>query len=97
MYQWAMSNLETLFENLDKLPSEKLKDQAARGLVRYNQETKALNSQQMEHVASFLPEGYVDPYNSMRRVNWEWRDMVDQQVQVIFLDNGKMRERVTTE
>lgn len=97
MYQWAMSNPETLFENLDKLPSDKLKDQAARGLVRYNQETKALNSKQMEHVASFLPEGYIDPYNSMRRVNWEWRDMVDQQVQVIFLDNGKMRERVTTE
>ncbi len=97
MYQWAMSNPETLFENLDKLPSDKLKDQAARGLVRYNQETKALNSQQMEHVASFLPEGYVDPYNSMRRVNWEWRDMVDQQVHMIFLDNGKMRERITTE
>lgn len=97
MYQWAMSNPETLFENLDKLPSDQLKDQAARGLVRYNQETKALDSQQMEHVASFLPEGYVDPYNNMRRVNWEWRGMVDQQVQMIFLDNGTMRERVSNE
>lgn len=97
MYQWAMSNPETLFENLDKLPSDQLKDQAARGLVRYNQETKALDSQQMEHVASFLPEGYVDPYNNMRRVNWEWRGMVDQQVQMIFLDNGTMRERISNE
>ena len=97
MYQWAMHNPETLFEALEKLPSDQLRDMAARGLVRYNADTKALSSEQMEHVGSFLPDGYVDPYSDtrqMRRMSSEW---LDQQVQVIFIDGGAMRERVVPE
>ncbi len=86
MYQWAMHDPETLFDNLETLPSEQLKDQAARGLVRYNDETKALNSEQMERLASYLPEGYVDPYNRVTRMDGEMREWFDQQVQVIFVD-----------
>ena len=87
MYQWAMSEPETLFSSLENLPSDQLKDQAARGLVRYNQDTKALSSEQMEHVASFLPDGYVDPYsNGVRRMEIDTSKWLDQQVQVIFLD-----------
>ena len=92
MYQWAMTNPETLFDNLETLPSEQLKDQAARGLVRYNNETKALNSEQMERVASYLPEGYVDPYNRVGRMDVEMRDWFDQQVRVIFDDAVRQRE-----
>lgn len=92
MYQWAMHDPETLFDNLETLPSEQLKDQAARGLVRYNNETKALNSEQMERVASYLPEGYVDPYNSVRRMDGEIRDWFDQQVQVIFVDTRQQED-----
>lgn len=97
MYQWAMHNPETLFESLEKLPSDQLRDMAARGLVRYNSETKALSSEQMEHVGSFLPEGYVDPFGNarqMRRMSSEW---LDEQVQIIFIDNGAIRERVVPE
>lgn len=93
MYQWAMTDPETLFDKLETLPSEQLKDQAARGLVRYNGETKALNSEQMERVASYLPEGYVDPYNRVGRMEGEMREWFDQQVQVIFID----RQRGTKE
>lgn len=92
MYQWAMTDPETLFDKLETLPSEQLKDQAARGLVRYNDETKALNSEQMERVASYLPEGYVDPYNRVRRMDGEMRDWFDQQVQVIFVDTIRQEE-----
>ena len=92
MYQWAMTNPETLFDNLETLPSEQLKDQAARGLVRYNNETKALNSEQMERVASYLPEGYVDPYNRVGRMDVEMRDWFDQQVRVIFVDTVRQEE-----
>ena len=92
MYQWAMTDPETLFDKLETLPSEQLKDQAARGLVRYNDETKALNSEQMERIASYLPEGYVDPYNRVRRMDGEMRDWFDQQVQVIFVDTIRQEE-----
>lgn len=97
MYQWAMSDPETLFATLAKLPSDQLKDQAAKGLVRYNHDTKALNSEQMNRVASFLPDGYVDPYNSMKQMNRDHSKWFDQQVQMIFLDNGLTRERSKTE
>ena len=92
MYQWAMSNPESLFEGLEKLPSDQIRDQAARGLVRYNQDTKALNSEQMEHVASFLPEGYVDPYNNLDRTARDVSEWFDQQVQIIFLGTEQQEE-----
>ncbi|MXW07283.1 MAG: hypothetical protein F4X56_00625 [Gammaproteobacteria bacterium] len=93
MYQWAMTNPETLFEALDELPSDQLKDQAAKGLVRYNNDTKALSSAQMEQVGKFLPEGYVDPYSrtrEMRQMSSEW---FDEQVQLIFINPVQQEER----
>lgn len=69
MYQWALSNPESLFAALEGLPSDQMKKQAARGLVRYNPETYALSDEQMEQVGTFLPEGYQDPsrrYNTLR-------------------------------
>lgn len=85
MFQWAMSDPETLFSSLNQLSSERMKEQAAKGLLRYNADTKALSSKQLEYVASYLPDGYVDPYN----INWLSSDAAswfDNQVQVIFLD-----------
>ena len=86
MYQWAMSEPETLFSSLENLPSDQLKDQAARGLVRYNPNTNALSSEQMDHVASYLPDDYVDPYSDVRRMNRASSQWLDQQVQIIFVD-----------
>ena len=96
MYQWAMTNPETLFEHLDELPSDQLKDQAAKGLVRYNHETKALSSAQMEHVGSFLPEGYVDPYGNSRQMRQMSSEWFDEQVQLIFI-NPVQREKAKEE
>ena len=93
MYQWAMTNPETLFEALDELPSDQLKDQAAKGLVRYNHDTKALSSAQMEHVGSFLPEGYVDPYSNTRTMRQMHSDWFDEQVQMIFINPVQREER----
>ncbi|MYD44912.1 MAG: hypothetical protein F4W92_00960 [Gammaproteobacteria bacterium] len=93
MYQWAMSNPETLFEALEGLPSDQLKNQAARGLVRYNPETKALSSLQMEQVGKFLPEGYVDPYSRTREMRQMSNRWFDDQVQMIFLNPVQQKER----
>ena len=93
MYQWAMTNPETLFEALDELPSDQLKDQAAKGLVRYNHDTKALSAVQMEHVGSFLPEGYVDPYSSTRQMRQMSSEWFDEQVQLIFISPVQREER----
>ena len=93
MYQWAMAEPETLFASLEKLPSDQLKDQAAKGLMRYNSDTKALSSEQMEQVASFLPDDYVDSYNNVRQMRRAATEWFDNQVQGIFL-NTRVREGV---
>ncbi len=61
MYQWALSDPESLFSALEGLPNELVKEQAARGLMRYNPETYALSDRQLEKVATYLPEGYTPP------------------------------------
>ena len=93
MYQWALSDPETLFEALEGLSSDQLKNQAARGLVRYNPETKALSSVQMEQVGKFLPEGYVDPYSRTRQMRQMSSDWFDEQVQIIFINPVQREER----
>jgi len=91
MYQWAMSDPETLFDALEGLPSDQLKNQAARGLVRYNPDTKALSSAQMEQVGKFLPEGYVDPFSGQMTQMADQR--FDEMVQVIFLNPEEQKVR----
>jgi len=91
MYQWAMSDPETLFDALEGLPSDQLKNQAARGLVRYNPDTKALSSAQMEQVGKFLPEGYVDPFSGQMTQMAD--QLFDEMVQVIFLNPEEQKVR----
>lgn len=59
MYQWAMTEPESLFSAIEGLPNDLTREQAARGLMRYNPETYALSEEQLQHIATYLPEGYV--------------------------------------
>lgn len=61
MYQWAMTEPESLFSAIEGLPNDLIREQAARGLMRYNPETYALSDEQLQQIAAYLPEGYVPP------------------------------------
>lgn len=61
MYQWAMTDPESLFSAIEGLPNDLIREQAARGLMRYNPETYALSEEQLQQIAAYLPEGYVPP------------------------------------
>ena len=84
MYQWALSDPESLFAALEGLPSEQIKDQAARGLVRYNPETYALNDEQLEQLKTYLPEGYEDPWSRTNRLTREMSSNFDGTSAIIF-------------
>ena len=61
MYQWALTEPESLFSAIEGLPNDLIREQAARGLMRYNPETYALSDEQLQQIAAYLPEGYVPP------------------------------------
>ena len=61
MYQWALTEPESLFSAIEGLPNDLIREQAARGLMRYNPETYALSDEQLHQIAAYLPEGYVPP------------------------------------
>lgn len=57
MYQWAFSEPEALFATIEGLPNDRMKEQAVRGLIRYNPDTNALSNQQLEQLAAtYLPQ-----------------------------------------
>lgn len=85
MYQWAQSDPESLFAALEGLPSDQMRDQAARGLVRYNSETYALNDEQLQHLQTYLPEGYEDPWNNVNRITREASAIFGGTSEIIFL------------
>lgn len=58
VHQWAVSQPESLVDQLENLPSTEAKYEAAMGLVRRNVGTNVLSKTQMDYVRSFLPEDY---------------------------------------
>lgn len=54
MYQWALANPEDLLASIEGLPTAQLKEQAVRGLNRFNSQTKALTDEQLEYANSLL-------------------------------------------
>ena len=61
MYQWALTEPDSLFSAIEGLPNDLIREQAARGLMRYNPETYALSDEELQQIAEYLPEGYVPP------------------------------------
>ena len=95
MYQWALAEPEALVESLEGLPSDQLKEQAAKGLMRFNSETKALDDEQMGYVMGFVSEEYIAHQNQMKSLmsrsrlwNRVGAGSLDTQAQVIFLNIG---------
>ncbi len=97
MYQWALSEPEALLQSMEGLATDQLKEQAAKGLLRFNPDTKALSQEQIEYVESFLSEEYVARMNqnkNVERVMGRISDAsvisTDGAVQVIFLNAGAL-------
>lgn len=87
VHEWAMSQPETLVDQLENLPSTEAKYEAAMGLVRRNVGTNVLTKTQMDYVRDFLPEDYnseTGRRGSERRSNY-FKDpgLTDKQTQEI--------------
>lgn len=57
IYYWARHEPEALFSLIEGLSNEFMKEQAARGLIRYNPETCALSDEQLAQLLTYLPDG----------------------------------------
>lgn len=53
---WASGNPEQLYEEMDNLPSDKLREQAAEMLIDFNEFKKAFNADQIDELKKYLPE-----------------------------------------
>lgn len=53
---WAIGNPEHLYENLDSLPSENIKEYAANMLIGLHESQKAFSEEQIEELRKYLPD-----------------------------------------